>query len=79
MSLLARIGQQTLRTTGRRSIVSMPRPQGPGADHTTVVTDHLPFSYAKKRAFGASLTVFATAALGLPVAAIWIRWTNNPV
>ncbi|KAL0573499.1 hypothetical protein V5O48_008452 [Marasmius crinis-equi] len=78
MSLVSRSGlrfaQHGLRTAGRRGIKSTTRPIGPGAAHTTVVTDHLPFSYAKKTAFGASLFAFATAALGLPSAAIYLRW-----
>ncbi|KAF9259663.1 hypothetical protein L218DRAFT_874200 [Marasmius fiardii PR-910] len=74
MSFLARSSLRTLRATGRRTVVTAPRPTGPGAEHATVVTDHLPFSYQSKRAFRASLVAFATTAFFIPMTAIYIRW-----
>ncbi|ESK89081.1 hypothetical protein Moror_5314 [Moniliophthora roreri MCA 2997] len=57
-----------------RGMVQGVRPPGPGPNHATVVTEHLPFSYTSKKAFIAKLGVFASAAFGLPFAAIYIHW-----
>ncbi|KAK7038829.1 hypothetical protein VNI00_010459 [Paramarasmius palmivorus] len=59
-----------------RGMVQGTRPSGPGPSHVTATTDHLPFSYGSKKSFLTKLGVFASAAFGLPFAAIYVHWCD---